>query len=210
MTDNVLVTTHADADKTAANLPVSTSMLPAAPLIAGENADDYNDLFRQLTGTLQPCDPIEAIWVRDVVDLVWEVFRLRRLKAYLIRSGAYQGLAQVLKPLVKWETHEELARAWSTGEAEAVETVRNALASAGHTVETVMAHTISARIEIIERMDRMTAMAEARRDNILHQLEQRQAALAKTLRGTIRRSEDAERQTETHERTGRHYDVDVP
>ena len=62
-----------------------------------------------------------------------EALRLRRLKAQLIRAGAYEGLAQVLKPLVKWETHEALAQQWHAGEADAVATVERVLASAGLT-----------------------------------------------------------------------------
>src|SRR5438876_10587963 len=98
------------------------SSLAPAPLIAGEDAAAYDDLLARLSETLKPSDALEEIWVRDVVDLAWEVIRLRRLKAHLMRAGAHEGMAQVLKPLVKWATNELLAQQWLGGEAEAVST----------------------------------------------------------------------------------------
>jgi len=51
------------------------------PLIAGERSAGYDELLARVCETLQPSDVLEHIWVRDIVDLVWEVYRLRRLKA---------------------------------------------------------------------------------------------------------------------------------
>ena len=44
-----------------------------------------------------------------------------------MRPGAHEGMAQVLKPLVKWATNELLAQQWLGGETEAVSTVESAL-----------------------------------------------------------------------------------
>ena len=166
--------------------------LAPPPLIEGENAAAYDDLLARISGTLKPADVLEEIWVRDVVDLAWEVFRLRRLKAHLMRAGAYEGMAQVLKPLVKWETHDGLAQQWCAGEEEAVATVNRVLTSAGLTMDAVMAHTLAARINDVERIDRMMMAAEMRRDNILRELDGRRAALAQGLRSAIREAEEAE------------------
>jgi hypothetical protein len=171
---------------------LAASGLAPAPLITGEDPAAYDGLLARLTGTLKPSNAIEEVWVRDVVDLVWEVLRLRRLKAQLMRAGAYEGLAQVLKPLVKWETHESLAQQWYSGDTEAVATVEQVLASAGLTMDAVMAHTLSVRINDIERIDRMMMAAEMRRDNILRELDRRRAVLAQDLRSAIREAEEAE------------------
>ena len=50
-------------------------------LLAGEDLAHYERLSAQVTAAVEPCDVIEVFWVRDVVDLLWEVLRLRRLKA---------------------------------------------------------------------------------------------------------------------------------
>ena len=124
MTDRLPVPSNTAAGGTIA-FPSPVSNVAPPPLIAGEAAAAYDDLLARLSGTLKPSDALEEIWVRDVVDLVWEAFRLRRLKAHLMRAGAYEGLAQVLKPLVKWATNELLAQQWLAGEAEAVSRARS-------------------------------------------------------------------------------------
>src|SRR5207247_6466234 len=123
--------------------------LAPPPLIEGESAAAYDDLLARISGTLKPADVLEEIWVRDVVDLAWEVFRLRRLKAHLMRAGAYEGMAQVLKPLVEWRQNDTLAEKWSARDRQAVETVDAKLAAAGLTMDAVMARTLSARVNDI-------------------------------------------------------------
>jgi hypothetical protein len=78
-----------------------------APLIEGEDAGAYDELLVRISSAVRPADIFEEIWVRDVVDLVWEALRLRRLKA-----GA-KALAQNLRPLVGWDQANGLARGWA-------------------------------------------------------------------------------------------------
>jgi hypothetical protein len=56
---------------------------------------------------------IEELWVRDIVDLLWESIRLRRLKAALMRANTHEGLAKLLAPLApNLFEGNELVRAW--------------------------------------------------------------------------------------------------
>src|SRR5262245_31662670 len=119
-----------------------------------------------------------------------------------MRAGAHEGMAQVLKPLVKWATNELLAQQWLGGEAEAVATVESALASAGFTMDSVMAFTLAARVSDIERIDRMMMAAETRRDNILSELDRRRAGLALRLRKAIREAEQGELEAIPFDRSG--------
>jgi hypothetical protein len=52
---------------------------------------------------------LEEIWVRDVVDLVWEARRLRRLKSSLVDASIHEGLTEILRIFVGWDA-EELAK----------------------------------------------------------------------------------------------------
>ena len=45
------------------------------PLIMGEDPAVYDDLFARLAAGVKPGDIIEWLWVKDVVDLVWEAQR---------------------------------------------------------------------------------------------------------------------------------------
>jgi hypothetical protein len=50
------------------------------PLIEGEDAAAYDELLVRISAAVKPADILEDIWVREIVDLVWSAFRLRRFK----------------------------------------------------------------------------------------------------------------------------------
>jgi hypothetical protein len=79
-----------------------------APLIEGEDGAAYNELLARISTAIKPADILEDIWVRDIVDLLWEILRLRRLKASLMAALAHKGLKTVLDPLVTWESRNTL------------------------------------------------------------------------------------------------------
>ena len=55
------------------------------PLIAGEDQAQYEAMRDQISAAVGPLDFLEEIWVNDVVSLVWETQRLRRLRARCFR-----------------------------------------------------------------------------------------------------------------------------
>jgi hypothetical protein len=165
--------------------------LGAAPLIAGESAASYEALLARMTATLKPADILEEIWVRDIVDLVWEAFRLRRLKSQLMTASAHEGMAEVLRGLDltdPWTT----SRRWAARREEAVEDAETALRAAGLGMDAVMARTLSVRIADFERIDRMTMAAEARRNAVLNAIDRHRAAFALRVRAAIDEPDDAE------------------
>jgi hypothetical protein len=72
-----------------------------SPLLPGEDASAYEDLHRRVSAEVKPADIIEKIWVRDVVDHTWEVFRLRRIKMRLVSIGGRESLSNRLAPLLR-------------------------------------------------------------------------------------------------------------
>ena len=169
------------------------------PLIAGEDPAAYAALRDRVAGVVRPQDILEDIWLRDVVDLTWEVFRLRRLKAHLLQAAAHEGVKTVLSPLVadqayyeKGSAARELSERWARREEEAVEEVNACLAEAGLTMDAVMAQTFAAKLDEIERVDRMIASAEARRNLVLREVERHRDTFAAILRRAAEQAEDAE------------------
>ena len=63
--------------------------------LAGEDANGDDALMARIA-TLKPQDALEEIYTRDVVDLTWEIFRLRRLKAALMQANAYREIEMFL------------------------------------------------------------------------------------------------------------------
>ena len=169
------------------------ALLGPPPLFDGEDTAAYDELLARISGAVKPSDIFEEIWVRDIVDLVWEAFRLRRLKANLMTATAYKGLEQILKPLVARFLEEvDLAKAWAARKQSAIERVDKLLASAGLTVDAVMAQTLSNNLNDIERIDRMIAAAEARRSAILREVDRHRTTWGQDLRRAVQQAEDVE------------------
>src|SRR5271169_6374194 len=84
-----------------------------APLIAGEDQAQYEAMRDQISAAVQPLDFLEEIWVNDVVNLVWETQRLRRLRAALLQSAAPEGVYQILNRRVDPFTCEKIATDWA-------------------------------------------------------------------------------------------------
>jgi hypothetical protein len=65
-------------NRSASNARALTALFGEPPVLAGENKRGYDDLLARVTKCVKPKDILEKIWVRDVVDLTWEIFRWRR------------------------------------------------------------------------------------------------------------------------------------
>jgi hypothetical protein len=158
------------------------ALLGPRPLIDGEDGTNYDVILERISADVAPVDFVEEIWVRNVVDLVWESIRLRHLKSQLLRAAAHEGLGRVLTPLLDWPSADRLSRTWALGDEEAIAEVERLLGRAGLTIDAVMAQTLAARIDDVERIDRMVTIAEARRDAVLREIRARRAAFGQALR----------------------------
>ena len=174
----------------------SQGIFGSPPLIPGENLADYQKMLALVLMRVRPKqDFFEHLWVRDVVNLEWEVRRLRRLKASLLEGAAYKGLEEVLEPLmppIGWGAKKDLSKRWARREPEALKEVENRLASAGIGIDVVMAQTLAMKLDAIERFDRLLASAETRRNAALREIERHRATLATALHLATQEVEDAE------------------
>ena len=179
------------------------AFLAPPPLIAGEDHAAYDDLLARISAALQPGDILEDIWVRDVVDMVWDALRLRRLKTQLLTASAYEGMHAILCRFLDWQFSEQVARQWALRDQAAVTKAEAVLASAGLSSEAVTAQTLALKIDIVERIDRMMVTAEARRNAVLREIERHRASFARTLRRAVRDVEDAEAVEDAEQVEGR-------
>jgi hypothetical protein len=120
--------------------------------------------------------------VRDVVDLTWETLRLRRLKARLLTAVSWEGLKEVLAPLVGILEADGLSKDWAARDRQAVKKVDKLLASKRLSMDLAVARALTANIDSFERIDRMVMNAETRRNAVLRELERHRANLALALR----------------------------
>jgi hypothetical protein len=125
-----------------------------------------------------------------VVDLAWDIFRLRRMKANLLRIRAKDAVWDVLGPLVR--NAHDLAEKWHARDAAAVNQVEAALRSAGLSMDTVMAATLREEIDHVAQIEAMIANAETRRGAALREVERYRASFAEKLREALETVENSD------------------
>jgi hypothetical protein len=162
--------------------PAKWDFFGPPPLLEGEDPAAYDELLARVSGAVGPTDILKEIWVRDVVDLVWEALRLRRLKSSLIDASIHEGLTKILRIFVDWIPAEELAKSWVRNDVKAREEINKMLTSAGLTMESAAAQTLVLKLDAIERIDRMIMNAEARRNAVLREIDRHRASVAQALR----------------------------
>jgi hypothetical protein len=87
---------------------------------------------------------------------------------------------------------EEFIQAYKRREPDARTQVHELLTDAGKTMDEFLAGALTFKLDQIERIDRLTAIAEGRRNASLHEIERRRAVLGETLRRSVQEIEDGE------------------
>jgi hypothetical protein len=175
-----------------------------APLLPGEREADYAAIADRIIGASRPKDAIEEILIRDVIDLSWEVLRLRRVKAGILSASMGDGAVQALAEVGYSDLEiDALSKKWLAGDANARKEIDATVANAGVTLDEVTAKTFESKIDVIERIDRLLASSEARRSNALREIDRHRAAAGAAVRQAIDDVEDVEfRDVETGEVVG--------
>jgi hypothetical protein len=94
-----------------------------------------------------------------------------------------------LTPLVGWGEADDLAKAWVTRKLSALKRVDKILASAGLTMDAVMAQTLCLKPDDVERM---IAIAEARRDLALREIDRHREGLRQNPRRSVQQVEEGQ------------------
>jgi hypothetical protein len=178
-------------------------------MLFGEDERAYAELLARVQGAVGPKEILEEFWVRDVVDLVWETLRLRRMKASLVTVATRGALAEILAPIVdrngsgdadafdldlafKETPARKLAAGWYRREGKAVAEVEKILRGADLSVDVVAAVALRRSLDDVERIERMIVSAEARRSAVLREVARHRAAFAEELRRSSGSVRDAE------------------
>jgi hypothetical protein len=175
-----------------------TALMPEAdffgppPLIDGEDPAAYQALNRRVSVAVRPRDFIEETWVWEVVALFWEAQRWRRLKAAFLRTVEYKGVEKTIEPLLEFLTAEPLSKRWARREPEALKEVSDLLTKSDLTIDAVMGQALVLNLDAVERIDRLLASAEARRNNALREIERHRASFGAHLRAAVQEAEDTE------------------
>lgn len=172
--------------------PDLKTLLGPPPLLDGEDAQAYDDLYHRIREAIAPRDVFEEVWARDFVDNLWEMLRLRRIKVKLVRASANEGLERLLRPLTGSVQNHETANGWMRRDKAAVKEVDRRLKQAGLDREAITAHTFALNLGTLERIEGMRVQAEARRTVILREIDRHRSVVAQRLREIASEVEDAE------------------
>jgi hypothetical protein len=212
--DNPAEKNGSDEQSDTSNIETRTDFFGRPPLLESEDAAKYDELLARVTETVRPSDWIEKIWIQDIVDLSWGVWRLRRLKMNLHIASIPDAIAKMLvrpgKPEfitdVEGESGivfagrifpaeaQELAQKWAAKDPSAVEEVKRLLAAHGQSMDTVEVRALVLALDSIERIDRSIMNMEMRRNAALREIDRRRdhKAFAKNLQSAMREVKEAE------------------
>ena len=66
---------------------------PGQYLLHCENRRSFDEMKAAFDGELRPADPIERLWVDEIVDLEWDLHRLRTTRRAVLEAGLAARLA---------------------------------------------------------------------------------------------------------------------
>lgn len=168
----------------------AAALLPAPPLLVTEAEDQFAAIQTALGQEIKPRGIIEKIYLQDMTVLVWEIWRFRRCKVAIINSEFRAALASLLTRLLSEpgadpiridDEAAALAEAWFTDTA-AQERVAELLKASQLDESAVEAEAIRRLAADLERLDRMIASAESRRNKALRSIAEYRGGLARLLR----------------------------
>jgi hypothetical protein len=137
-------------------------LLGPPPLVPGDDGNRYQRFLAAIVAEVKPTDILECIWVRDVIDLQWEILRYRKAKAQLFESAIAHAADNALD---------------GGFPSDIIQGNPSSLQAVGFTIND------------LRRLDLMVMSKEARRDNAYREIEHRREVFARKLRRAVDRLE---------------------
>lgn len=159
----------------------------------GEASADYNALYEQIRHAAAPCDGLEEIWARDVVDEVWQCIRLKRMRASFLQAQTSNLLTRLLKEAgVSEAERNRIVEELSRGRVHAIGTIHVHLSKSGDNLDTVVELASAQCRSTLRCLDQMITSAESRRDKALRAIGRHRESLGQRLRAATKTIDDAE------------------
>ena len=114
-----------------------------------------------------------------------------KVKKILDRVGLYIGR---LIDAARDRRVKELVKEYAQHESKTIKLIDELLSSPGKSIDILLAEAVHYELDYIERLDRLTMIAEGRRNASLREIDRRRPILAETLRQTVQQIEHDELQ----------------
>ncbi|HZH53144.1 MAG TPA: hypothetical protein VEZ16_14830 [Microvirga sp.] len=159
------------------------------PLALGESEQDYDNLLVSVSAAVRPGDAIETLLVKDIVELRWEIMRLRRIQASILMTAAKSALSRLLQiedtgPSKGGRvlTVPELLQGFVDRDEKAIAAVEKVLVRRGKDLDAILAEAMVNKLDEIGPIERMIAAADGRHSRLLRDIDRRREADARRLR----------------------------
>ena len=161
--------------------PPASSPIPLVPLLITESEEEFNRIRQALYDELGPVEIVEQMYVDEVVDLVWQILRLKRCKAGVINLAFHQSSASILYRLM--QAGPDVAREWISN-PKIAKKVEAELATYKLDGSIIIADAIKTKSYDLEPIDALLVSLETRRDKALVRIAQYRGELGAVLRRT--------------------------
>jgi hypothetical protein len=189
----------------------SVSIFGPPPLLEGEDAAIYEEQLARFSNAVRPTDFLEEIWVRDAVDVTWNIFRLRRILAAYLSAQVWHDVNDKASSLAEAEAEplegtekEEMGKlldpnselSWETLMAQnprANEKFQEFWAAAKATLDIneIQAKVMLRNLDTIERIEHLITIEEQRLDSVIREMD-RHRGIRKHLDSKVKDVEEAE------------------
>ena len=161
------------------------------PLVHNEKAEDYYNVLSAIVVAAKPVDAIDWIYLKSVVDLIWEILREQTVKTGIVKLMQKEVVLELLKMThdepASLDSHryrifdaEDEANHWAN-DPKAQKEIDARLTEKGYSVQDVLAKAYIKGQDHIDAVDKRIAALEARKMTILRELERRNEKLARHL-----------------------------
>ena len=152
----------------------ASAILPTTPLLITSHKDEFDRIRDALDDEIKPRGILEQIYVEDIAYLVWEILRLRRCRAGIINSAFRTALGSVLarvscEPGRTMSDQEASSNRCVIGSRTRMSKNKSPTCSEAlsWTSPPLKREAIRKSADDLERIDRLMASAEMRRDKAL-------------------------------------------
>lgn len=161
------------------------------PVLATESKNEFDQLRAEFNEAIKPRDLIERMYILEIASIAWEIVRLRRYQTAMINAGIRNALGSALMPLLpegqefgeKVASANELVRGAFSDQAIRTK-VLELLNQNQQDESAIEAEGIRDSFEDFERIVRLLATQESRRDRALRQIFAYRNGFAQRLRDT--------------------------
>jgi hypothetical protein len=171
-------------------------LLTDRPLLWREDPDEYDALLGEIFAELDPKGTLETILVKDLVDYIWEVRRMRALKVAALQVEMPRAISDLVRPQMGEASQKDIAIRYQpvvfaalAGKSVQAGLLKKEMEEANVTPEMAQYAAFKNASGVINALEATISRLERRRDQLLKQIEGRRQAFKAMARGLIAREE---------------------